>query len=118
LIIQLGGKEEVIVDGTTPLAGRLGLRESMACLASAKVFVGPDSFLMHAARGLQIPSIIILGGRLKPEHIGYSQNRNLYVAEDCGPCGLLGPCGHGVKCMDKIKPQLVLRCIEQALGTP
>ncbi len=105
-IVQLGDDSELDIEGVRSFAGKLGLRESMAVLSHAKVHIGPDSFLMHAANGLRVPSVILFGGSRTPANLGYSTNINLYVPMPCGPCYIHQSrgeiCGHGVECMNRI----------------
>ena len=78
-LIHLGNDEEPLISSARRFAGRLSPRQSMAVLKQAQFYVGPDSFLMHAANGLEVPSVIIFGGSRTPENVGYSQNINLFV---------------------------------------
>jgi len=54
-LVQLGTKARSRWTECAHTAGSSPLRESMAVLSFAKVHVGPDSFLMHAANGLRVP---------------------------------------------------------------
>jgi ADP-heptose:LPS heptosyltransferase len=105
-VVQLGDGTELELEGARSFAGRLGLRESMAVLSHARAHIGPDSFLMHAANGLGVPSVILFGGSRTPANAGYAENINLYVPMPCGPCYIHQSrgevCGHGVECMDRI----------------
>lgn len=111
-IVQLGDESEPPFEEAASFAGRLSMRESMAVLAHASIHVGPDSFLMHAANGLDVPSVIVFGGSRTDRNLGYAGNENLYRKTDCGPCYLHSSkgerCGHGMKCMEEISPEEVL----------
>jgi ADP-heptose:LPS heptosyltransferase len=110
-VVQLGDDKEPIFPGVIPFGGKLSKRESMAMLSLASVHIGPDSFLMHAANGLDVPSVIIYGGARPPSCLGYKENKNLYVELECSPCWLHTTrgesCAHGLKCMDMISVQKV-----------
>lgn len=115
-LVQLGDSSEPYMDEAISFAGKLSLRESMAVLSQARVHIGPDSFSMHAANGLDVPSVIIFGGSRTDKNAGYAGNVNLYEKMECGPCYLHSSkdevCEFGVKCMDLITPEMVLRGVE------
>lgn len=121
-LIQLGDEREPAFDGVTSFAGRLDMRESMALLSLMDAHVGPDSFLMHAANGLNVPSVIIFGGSRPVACLGYAGNENLDVAIECGPCWIhssLGEsCPYGVACMAMIPPARVIEAVERILDEP
>jgi ADP-heptose:LPS heptosyltransferase len=102
-LIQIGDDKEPAFPGVRSFGGTLTKRESMAMIALAKVHIGPDSFLMHAANGLDVPSVIIYGGSRPAACLGYPGNRNLYVQLECSPCWLHTTknehCPHEMKCM-------------------
>ena len=108
------------MEGVQRLAGRLSLRESMAVLSHARLHVGGVSFLMHAANGLDVPAVIIYGGRETPANSGYAENENLYTAVECSPCWLhssLGErCMHGMRCMQAITPAHVADAVTRLLA--
>ena len=85
-IIQLGDKTEPEFQGVRSFAGKLSMRESAALLSQAKLFIGPDSLLMHVANGLNIKSLIIFGGSRPVECFGYANNINLTSTPECSPC--------------------------------
>jgi ADP-heptose:LPS heptosyltransferase len=118
-VVQLGDNRELEIDGVLRLAGTLTMRESMAVLAQADLHVGPDSFLMHAANGVNVPAIIIYGGSRPPGCLGYADNINLAVQIECGPCWIHdsrgGECPYGVKCMGMITPEMVIEAVESKL---
>jgi ADP-heptose:LPS heptosyltransferase len=105
-LIQLGDDSEPIFPCAIRFAGNLTMRESMSVLEHCQMFVGPDSFLMHAANGLDVPSVILFGGSRPSACLGYSKNINLYVSMPCGPCWLHDSrgdvCDHSIMCMDQI----------------
>ena len=105
-VVQLGDAAEPEIDGVRSFAGRLPMRGSMAVLAHARQHIGPDSFLMHAANGLGVPSVILFGGSRTAANAGYTENINLDVPMPCGPCYIHESrgekCIHGVECMDRI----------------
>lgn len=119
-LVHLGDATEPEIEGVERFAGRLALRESMSVLSHARVHVGADSFLMHAANGLDVPSVIIFGGSRTPANLGYAENVNLYAAVPCAPCWLHQSrgerCGYGLRCMHAIAPAQVLAAVDQLAG--
>ena len=110
-LVQLGDGTEPLLDGVRSFAGTLSLRESMSVLSHAKAHVGPDSFLMHAANGLGIRSVILFGGSRTPANLGYASNINFHVPMPCGPCYIHQSrgetCTHGVECMNRMPVDMV-----------
>ncbi len=119
-VVQLGDASELALDGVRSFAGRLGFRESMAVLSHAKAHVGPDSFLMHAANGLGVPSVILFGGSRSAKNAGYAANVNLYVPMPCGPCYIHQTrgetCSYGVECMNRITEDEVYDAVVKLIG--
>jgi ADP-heptose:LPS heptosyltransferase len=121
-LLHLGDHREPPLPGVTRFAGDLSLRESMAVLAECSLHLGPDSFLMHAANGLNVPSVIIFGGSRTPENLGYATNRNLFTELACSGCWLTGhpgsECPHDLACMAAITPAGVLQAADDLLARP
>jgi ADP-heptose:LPS heptosyltransferase len=116
-LVHLGDDSEPEIAGVQRLAGRLSLRESMGALSHARVHVGGVSFLMHAANGLEVPSVIIYGGRETPANSGYATNLNLYSAVPCSPCWLHESkgerCPHDLVCMNGITVAHVVAAVNE-----
>lgn len=113
-IIQLGDKNEPILENITRFAGEHSMRESAALLSQVDLFIGPDSLLMHVANGLDIKSIIIFGGSRPAACLGYEDNINLTTGPECSPCWIHdghGTCGLNIECMQKINKKKVLDAI-------
>jgi hypothetical protein len=115
-LVHLGDDREPVLDGVHRFVG-LSMRQSLSVLAHARIHVGGDSFLMHAANGLDVPSVIILGGSRPPITAGYDANINLFEPMPCGPCWLQSSqgkhCEYGIACMDRITPARVLAAIDE-----
>jgi len=120
-LVQLGDQSEPVHEDVTRYAGRLTRRESMAILAECDIFVGPESFLMHAASGLNVPAVVIFGGRTSPVVSGYAINRNLYTDLPCSGCWLSGhpgsECPHDLACLEAISVTDVLNAVDDELQT-
>ncbi len=120
-VVQLGDGAELEIDSVRSFAGRLSRRQSTAVLSHARLFIGPDSFLMHAANGLGIPSVILIGGSRTAANIGYRDNINLEVQIGCGPCYIHAArgevCAHGIECMNRISVPEVYSAALQLMKT-
>jgi hypothetical protein len=60
-------------------------RDALQVLSKAKLFVGTDGGLHHAAAALGIPSVVIWTGFTSPRHLGYDTHRNIHDGSE--PCG-------------------------------
>jgi hypothetical protein len=113
--VQVGGPDDPVFPGAEDLRGRTSLRDLMAVLANAKLFIGLEGFLMHLAKAVQTESVIIYGGYIHPSHSGYSENTNLFTDLPCSPCGYPSHCELDRKCMTLITPSMVARAVREAL---
>jgi hypothetical protein len=121
-LVHLGDGREPALPGTKSFTGKSSKRESMALLAECDLFVGPVTFLMHAANGLDVPAVVIFGGSHTPENSGYAANLNLYAELPCSGCWLTGhpgsECPHDLACMAAITPGTVLTAVDEMLARP
>jgi len=88
-------------------------RDAIRHLASAKLYIGPEGGLHHAAAALGIPAVVIFGGHTSPKTTGYDMHINL-ASDDAG-CGNMFPCGHCRKAMDEITVEMVIEAAESLL---
>jgi hypothetical protein len=80
--IQLG---DVSVNRYTNWKETATFRDALKVLSKAKLFVGTDGGLHHAAAALGIPSVVIWTGFTSPRHLGYDTHRNIHDGSE--PCG-------------------------------
>jgi ADP-heptose:LPS heptosyltransferase len=111
--VQLGSTGDPPLAGVIDLRGKTSIRETAAVLANCRLYIGTVGFLMHLARAVECPAVIIFGGREAPWQSGYGCNINLYSAESCAPCWLWNKCDYNRICMDKIAANDVVHAIEQ-----
>ena len=116
--VQLGSASDPVLTGVTDLRGKTRIRESAAVLANCRLFLGNVGFLMHLARAVECPSVVIFGGREAPWQSGYGCNLNLYSAVPCAPCWLWNKCDYDRMCMDKISASDVVHATEQLMARP
>jgi ADP-heptose:LPS heptosyltransferase len=110
VVVQLGDGSEPRFDKVIRLAGKLSMRESAAIVQHSKLFIGPDSLLMHIANGLGIKSIIIFGGSRPVSSFGYKENININSTPKCSPCWIHkcdSSCPYDLQCLNDISVKKV-----------
>lgn len=117
-VIQLGSPSDPILEGVKDLRGANTMRESAAILYHARLYIGTVGFLMHLARAVECPSVIVFGGREAPWQSGYISNRNLYSPVPCAPCWRGNICDHDRQCMKNISTTDVTAAIREMLARP
>lgn len=115
-IIQIGSQKDSRLAGVTDYCGKTTIREAGLLLKKSRMFLGLEGALMHMARAVDCPSVIVWGGRLKPEQIGYPCFENITIELDCSPCWIPNACPHNLKCMRGIKSDQVLTSCEKILS--
>jgi ADP-heptose:LPS heptosyltransferase len=116
--IQIGSSGDPPLLNAIDLRGKTSIRASAAILSQARLFVGIEGFVMHIARAMECPAVIVLGGRTAPWQFGYTCNVNLYSPLPCSPCWLWNRCDYGRACLDMITTEDVINGIKQVLGSP
>ena len=116
--VQLGSVHDPLLMNVEDRRGKTSIRESAAILANSEMFLGNVGFLMHLARAVDCPSVVIFGGREAPWQSGYPCNENLYTAEPCAPCWLWNKCDFNRVCMEKISAAAVVDAIRKLAARP
>ena len=116
--VQLGSEGDPLLMHVRDLRGATSIRESASILYHAKLYIGGVGFLMHLARAVDCPSVIIFGGREAPWQSGYACNVNLYRSVPCAPCWRWNTCEFDRKCMREITPDDVVRGVRTILSRP
>lgn len=114
--VQLGSASDPPLQYAKDLRGATGIRETAAILSVSRLFVGNVGFLMHLARAVDCPAVIIYGGREAPWQSGYDCNTNLYSPVPCAPCWLWNRCDYERKCMNVISILDVVNAIQEQIG--
>jgi ADP-heptose:LPS heptosyltransferase len=87
-------------------------RRAMAVLSKARLYVGTDGGLHHAAAALGIPAVVIWTGFSSPKHLGYDSHTNIH--DGSSPCGnYSGVCKHCREKAFNIKPDTVIEAIHE-----
>jgi hypothetical protein len=116
--VQLGSERDPLLAHVRDLRGATSIRESAAILYHAQLYIGSVGFLMHLARAVDCPSVIIFGGREAPWQSGYTCNVNLYTPVPCAPCWRWNTCEFDRKCMREITADDVVRGVRTILSRP
>jgi hypothetical protein len=113
-VVQVGSKDEPLLDGVEDLRGTpVGKLPEVFLEAGAVVCV--VGLLMHLAEATRTPAVVIYGGRETPAIDGYPDQ--VHLSSGPLPCRgrwgcHLGPdlsCPHAMLCMEGITPELVAR---------
>lgn len=116
--VQLGSAADPGLRHVDDLRGGTSIRAAAAILYHARLFVGTVGFLMHLARAVECPSVIVFGGREAPWQSGYSCNVNLYSSVPCAPCWRTNTCELDRKCMSDISVDDLILAIRQMMSRP
>jgi hypothetical protein len=109
--IQLGSPADAALTNVTDLRGKTSIRETAAILSSSVLMVSHVGFMMHLARAVNCRSVIIYGGRERPDQSGYACFNNIYSAVECSPCWLHNTCHYDKKCMELISADMAINAI-------
>jgi len=88
------------------------IREALALLKNAKIFLGSDGALHHASAAFKIPAIVIFGGFVSPQQTGYDIHTNFYIDDPESPCGSKSSCNHCRRCMEQITVEQVIKAVK------
>ena len=118
--LQVGPAGGPLLEAVTARAHTPSFRDACAILAGARLFVGTEGALHHAAAALGIPAVVIFGGYTAPSMTGYDGHCNLYVDGPESPCGRRRSCAHCTAAMAAIAPKRVaahvLTLLDQVKG--
>jgi len=75
-------------------------REVIATLSLAKLYIGPEGGMHHAAAATNVKAVVIMGGFIPPSVVGYDFHTNLTGGSQA--CGSIQKCSHCQKAMERI----------------
>ncbi|MBX3749528.1 MAG: hypothetical protein KF897_05530 [Opitutaceae bacterium] len=113
-LVQVGSPSDPRIEGAEDRR-QPALLATAAVLADCDLFAGPVGFLMHLARAVDCPAVIVYGGREPPAISGYACNTNLATAPACSPCWQYTRCDHARRCLMDIPAAAVSAAISTAL---
>jgi hypothetical protein len=117
-VAQIGSPGDPPVPCTFDLRGQTRLRQFAAVLAQSRMLIGLVGMPMHLARAVDCPSVIVYGGRERPDQTGYICNENVYNPVPCAPCWLDSRCDFGRVCMETLPTAAVIEAAERLLARP
>jgi hypothetical protein len=89
----------------------ISFRDACALLSRSALFLGTDGGMHHAAAALGIPAVVVWGGLVGPEILGYDSHINLR-GEGVRSCGSNSPCQHCRDAMAKVSVEMVVEAVE------
>ena len=105
-VFQIGAEGSVGLDGI-PRAPTRQFRDALPLLKAARLYIGPEGGLHHAAAAMGTPAVVLFGGFTPPSVTGYDFHVNLAgTAEACGTHP--GRCAHCEAAMENIGVEEVL----------
>ena len=116
-VVQIGEGGRPILEGAIDMTGRTSFREAVLLMKRARLFLGQDGGLMHAANAVNVPSVIVWGGVNLPDFIGYRKHTVLCRHVDCAPCGLRGDCPYDKKCLTTVEASEVISTVSGMLAS-
>jgi hypothetical protein len=114
--LQVGLASDPPLPVELDLRDRLSFRDTGAVLSLCRGFVGQVGALMHLARAVDCPSVIIYGGREAPWQSGYPENENLYTPVHCAPCWKANHCDFDRLCMYRIGVEDLIQASSRRFG--
>ena len=128
-VVLLGGPAErgtsarIQALAGVPLRDSTGntIEEAVALLARCDLVVGGDTGLVHCARALGRPALVLFGPTSPERHIFTRSDRALTLGLDCQPCHDHGPrrcpLGHH-HCLSLLEPAAVVAAARALLDAP
>jgi len=92
----------------------LGFRYACVALKKAKLLIGPEGGLHHAAAAVGTPAVVLFGGFVPPEVTGYDTHTNLTGGVDA--CGSWKLCQHCRDALDSISVDEVYEAAIKRVG--
>lgn len=85
-------------------------RDACGLLHGADFFVGTDGALHHASAALGKRAVVVWGGLVGPEILGYDAHVNLR-AKGVQDCGSIAPCLHCRDAMQRVSVEMVVEAV-------
>ena len=91
-------------------------RGACGLLSGADFFVGTDGALHHASAALGRPAVVVWGGLIGPEILGYDTHINLR-AKGVKDCGSIAPCLHCRSALQQVSVDMVVKAVSSLVET-
>jgi hypothetical protein len=86
-------------------------RDALAAIRRARVVLVPEGGMHHGAAAVGVPAVVIFGGFIPPQVVGYDTHVNLTGGVEA--CGSLNKCLHCRAAMEKISVEEVYQAVKQ-----
>lgn len=110
-VVQIGSLEDEPLNNVTDLRGKTTLREGAAILANSIIFIGLEGGLVHSARSVNCPAVVIYTGYTLPEETGYPENINIRAKTAGESCWSREPCEHCERSAQDVSVEEVLSAV-------
>jgi|TARA_R110001583_G_scaffold5598_25_gene30186 ADP-heptose:LPS heptosyltransferase len=111
-IVQVGKKtSDQNLKNVINLTGLTTFREASLIISHCKLFISSEGGLMHSARAVETPSVIVYTGFIHPVMTGYPENKNIWIGKNHGPCGMKIKCDNCEKEVKNHDPQEIVSTI-------
>ena len=118
--IQLGAPGDTPIKGAKYLCGQLTLRQTAATLYNSRCYAGPQGALIHLARAVDCPAIIINPSAEPYSDMSYPEYQAVSPEHPCPYCTSGGMffenCEYPERCMEDISAQKVIKTLENELS--
>lgn len=116
-VYQISAPDSPSLEGVAQIRPR-SFRESMAYLKAARLYIGPEGGLHHAAAAMGTRAVVIYGGFTSPLITGYAFHTQLAGGAQYA-CGTrYGMCPHCLRHLERITADEVLTAARQQLTLP
>lgn len=117
-VVQIGVESSRPLDGCVNMCGKTSFRQAALFIRHSDAFLGTEGGLMHGANAVRAKALILWGGLTEPAFAAYPDRHVvIHHGADCAPCGLLGHCPNGRRCMLSITPAEVVAALSRLLQT-
>lgn len=89
-------------------------RETLAHMAAATLYIGPEGGLHHGAAATMTRAVVLFGGYISPRTTGYDFHVNLTGGADKA-CGVKSGCAHCAKALNNIQVSDVISAARQQI---
>ena len=105
-IIQFKHKNSRRILPEASLIDAGNFRKAIAALSRARLYVGPEGGMHHAAAAVHVPAVVLFGGFIPPQVMGYENQ--ICLTGGAEACGNIRPCDHCRKAMQNISVEDVM----------
>ena len=108
----LHAQAEYLRGGFTPYVHE-EFRQAVAMLAAADLLITTEGGLAHAAAAVGTPAVVLWGGNVSVDNLGYPEHVNLVDDGPRTPCGTLVECDHCAAAWARLNPSVVAALARQ-----